>query len=53
MKTLRVRLRNVQTIMLRVSEFDKVFNEAQRQGRISFYLTSRGEEASSPLDAPC
>ena len=33
--------------MLRVSEFDKVFNDAQRQGRISFYLTSRGEEACS------
>lgn len=28
-----------------LSEFDKVFLDAQRQGRISFYLTSRGEEA--------
>lgn len=41
--------------MVRVSEFDKVYLEAQRQGRIAFYLTSRGEEACSvasvaPLD---
>lgn len=33
--------------MLRVSEFDKIFLDAQRQGRISFYLTSRGEEGAS------
>ena len=33
--------------MVRVSEFDKIFNDAQRQGRISFYMTSRGEEACS------
>jgi 2-oxoisovalerate dehydrogenase E1 component alpha subunit len=33
--------------MIRVAEFDKIFNDAQRQGRISFYLTSRGEEACS------
>jgi 2-oxoisovalerate dehydrogenase E1 component alpha subunit len=33
--------------MVRVQEFDKVFLESQRQGRISFYLTSRGEEAAS------
>jgi 2-oxoisovalerate dehydrogenase E1 component alpha subunit len=33
--------------MVRVSEFDKIFNDAQRQGRIAFYLTSRGEEAAS------
>ena len=31
--------------MIRVSEFDKVFNDAQRQGRLSFYFTNRGEEA--------
>ena len=37
----------MQTTMVRVSEFDKVYNEAQRQGRISFYMTSRGEEACS------
>lgn len=35
----------IMTTMLRLSEFDKVFLDAQRQGRISFYLTSRGEEA--------
>ena len=33
--------------MVRVSEFDKIFLDAQRQGRISFYMTSRGEEAAS------
>ena len=33
--------------MLRVGEFDKIFYEAQRQGRISFFLTSRGEEATT------
>ena len=37
--------------MVRVSEFDKVFNDAQRQGRISFYLTGRGEEACSVASA--
>jgi len=37
--------------MIRVNEFDKVFNDAQRQGRISFYLTSRGEEACSVASA--
>ena len=30
--------------MVRVNEFDKIFLDAQRQGRISFYLTGRGEE---------
>ena len=38
---------NMQETMIRVNEFDKVYNDAQRQGRISFYLTSRGEEAAS------
>ena len=33
--------------MVRVQEFDKIFLESQRQGRIPFYLTSRGEEAAS------
>ena len=33
--------------MIRVNEFDKIYLESQRQGRISFYLTSRGEEAAS------
>ena len=31
--------------MVSVNEFDKVFNDAQRQGRLSFYFTNRGEEA--------
>ena len=37
----------MQATMVRVSEFDKVFNDAQRQGRLSFYFTNRGEEACS------
>lgn len=28
-------------------EADKIFNQAQRMNRISFYMTSLGEEASS------
>ena len=31
--------------MLRLREMDSIFQNAQRQGRISFYLTCRGEEA--------
>jgi len=31
--------------MVSVNEFDKVFFDAQRQGRLSFYFTNRGEEA--------
>lgn len=30
--------------MLRLREMDSIFQNAQRQGRISFYLTCRGEE---------
>ena len=37
----------VMVTMVRVSEFDKIFLDAQRQGRLSFYMTSRGEEAAS------
>ena len=37
--------------MIRVAEFDKIYNDAQRQGRISFYMTSRGEEACSVASA--
>ena len=33
------------TTMVSVNEFDKVYNDAQRQGRLSFYFTNRGEEA--------
>ena len=28
--------------MVSVNEFDKVYNDAQRQGRLSFYFTNRG-----------
>jgi len=31
--------------MLRLREMDSIFQDAQRQGRLSFYLTCRGEEA--------
>ena len=41
----------MQLTMLRVAEFDTVFNDAQRQGRIPFYLTSRGEEACAVASA--
>jgi len=30
--------------MLRLREMDEIFKNAQRQGRVSFYLTCRGEE---------
>eukprot|EP00927_Polykrikos_kofoidii_P083141 TRINITY_DN8444_c0_g1_i3.p1 TRINITY_DN8444_c0_g1~~TRINITY_DN8444_c0_g1_i3.p1 ORF type:complete len:480 (+),score=78.69 TRINITY_DN8444_c0_g1_i3:189-1442(+) len=33
--------------MVRVSTIDKILNALQRQGRISFYMTSSGEEAAS------
>ena len=33
--------------MVTNSEADKIFNQAQRQNRISFYMTSIGEEAST------
>lgn len=32
--------------MLRLQAMDTVFNDAQRQGRISFYMTNSGEEAT-------
>jgi 2-oxoisovalerate dehydrogenase E1 component alpha subunit len=32
--------------MLKLNNLDKVFYDAQRQGRISFYMTSFGEEAT-------
>ena len=32
--------------MLSINEADQVFNAAQRQSRISFYMTQLGEEAS-------
>eukprot|EP00343_Euplotes_focardii_P009105 CAMPEP_0205824864 /NCGR_PEP_ID=MMETSP0206-20130828/23018_1 /ASSEMBLY_ACC=CAM_ASM_000279 /TAXON_ID=36767 /ORGANISM="Euplotes focardii, Strain TN1" /LENGTH=382 /DNA_ID=CAMNT_0053123377 /DNA_START=53 /DNA_END=1201 /DNA_ORIENTATION=+ len=33
--------------MVTTNEADKIFNMAQRQNRISFYMTSKGEEAST------
>ena len=33
--------------MVKVNEFDRVFYDAQRQGRLSFYFTNRGEEAQA------
>jgi len=41
------KLIRMQNTMVTVNEFDKVFNDAQRQGRLSFYFTNRGEEACS------
>ena len=40
------------TTMVSVNEFDKVYNDAQRQGRLSFYFTNRGEEAVAVGTAP-
>eukprot|EP01062_Namystynia_karyoxenos_P048507 TRINITY_DN3694_c0_g1_i1.p1 TRINITY_DN3694_c0_g1~~TRINITY_DN3694_c0_g1_i1.p1 ORF type:complete len:455 (+),score=148.70 TRINITY_DN3694_c0_g1_i1:70-1365(+) len=37
--------------MVQSSVYDSVLNEAQRQGRISFYLTAHGEEAASVASA--
>lgn len=37
--------------MVRVEMMDKMFWEVQRQGRISFYLTSAGEEATTVASA--
>jgi len=36
----------VHEMMVRTHVMDKIFYEAQRQGRISFYMTSTGEEAA-------
>lgn len=33
--------------MVTINEADQVFNQAQRQSRISFYMTQFGEEASN------
>lgn len=37
--------------MVRVQEFEKVFYEAQRQGRVPFFLSSSGEEACAVASA--
>lgn len=36
----------MQRTMLQLSVMDKILYDAQRQGRISFYMTSTGEEAA-------
>ena len=40
------KLLNMYTIMSRVQTLDDIFFNAQRQGRISFYMQSAGEEAT-------
>mmetsp|Transcript_1366 Transcript_1366/g.1790 ORF Transcript_1366/g.1790 Transcript_1366/m.1790 type:complete len:195 (-) Transcript_1366:613-1197(-) len=40
-------LKKMFTAMVTMNEADKVFNAAQRQSRISFYMTQTGEEASN------
>lgn len=37
--------------MVTLQQMDTIFYEAQRQGRISFYLTSVGEEAANIASA--
>jgi len=37
--------------MVRLNVMDQVFYDAQRQGRISFYMTSSGEEATATCSA--
>ena len=39
-------LKKMYTSMVSLNEMDKIFYDAQRQGRISFYMTSYGEEAT-------
>jgi 2-oxoisovalerate dehydrogenase E1 component alpha subunit len=39
-------LRRILTSMVRLRSFDETFKAAQRQGKISFFLESRGEEAA-------
>ena len=41
------KLRKMFETMVTINEADKVFNAAQRQSRISFYMTQTGEEASN------
>jgi 2-oxoisovalerate dehydrogenase E1 component alpha subunit len=37
---------NLYSFMVRLNTMDRIFYDAQRQGRISFYMTSYGEEAA-------
>jgi 2-oxoisovalerate dehydrogenase E1 component alpha subunit len=39
-------LQNMYKHMIRLNNMDKIFYDAQRQGRISFYMTAFGEEAT-------
>ena len=39
-------LRAMYSAMVQLNEMDKIFYDAQRQGRISFYMTAYGEEAT-------
>lgn len=41
----------VYSSMITLQTMDKYFYEAQRQGRLSFYLTTTGEEAISLASA--
>ena len=40
-------LKKMYETMVTINEADQVFNAAQRQSRISFYMTQTGEEASN------
>ena len=40
------KLKKIYETMVTINEADQVFNAAQRQSRISFYMTCTGEEAS-------
>lgn len=40
-------LKRIYESMVTINEADVVFNQAQRQSRISFYMTQLGEEAHS------
>lgn len=39
-------LRSMYKCMIQLNVMDKILYESQRQGRISFYMTSFGEEGS-------
>ena len=39
-------LRRILASMIRLQAFDETFKAAQRQGKLSFFLESRGEEAA-------
>ncbi len=38
---------NIYTTMVKLQTMDQIFYDAQRQGRISFYMQSAGEESAS------